>query len=273
MPDAGSMVYPVERSEASATLGLLAEELDFYTMYAWCLDPHLTAQQALDHLRHEIAILRETGEGWQTEEVATNVYLLACALLNVLEEAIRGKALRMPRHLASRRIGLTARHIANYVLQPRTSRPTLRAIRWKEDLQAGLQQYLPAVICGRAKDRSNVARSLAGLEAVVQTKLPLGIGAKHIGVPSPFRRPHSPGRSRAGQAVRHAIPRPLTAGLAAGLAHLRLLLRSLAARIPRCRRPYLHRRGHDPARQGGGAAGAPDARFVCASWIYGPGPR
>ena len=34
MPDAGSMVYPVERSEASATLGLLAEELDFYTMYA-----------------------------------------------------------------------------------------------------------------------------------------------------------------------------------------------------------------------------------------------
>ena len=32
------MVYPVERSEASATLGLLAEELDFYTMYAWCLD-------------------------------------------------------------------------------------------------------------------------------------------------------------------------------------------------------------------------------------------
>ena len=157
-------------------------------MYAWCLDPHLTAQQALDHLRHEIAILRETGEGWQTEEVATNVYLLACALLNVLEEAIRGKALRMPRQPASRRIGLTARHIANYVLQPRTSRPTLRAIRWKEVLQAGLQQYLPAVICGRAKDRGNVARSLAGLEAMVQTKLPLGIGAKHIGVPSPFRR-------------------------------------------------------------------------------------
>jgi hypothetical protein len=76
---------------------LLPAELDFYLAYNWCLDPHLTVREAIEHLRVEIGRLRTVPKGWQTGEVATNVFLLSCAVSSAVEEYLRGPTLRWVR--------------------------------------------------------------------------------------------------------------------------------------------------------------------------------
>src|SRR6202158_3744089 len=81
----------------------LPAETNFYSAYNWCLDPHLTVGEAIECLAGEIARLPSTPEGWQTNEVTTNVYLLSCSLLNGIDEYLRGHTLRLPAQLARTR--------------------------------------------------------------------------------------------------------------------------------------------------------------------------
>ena len=78
------------REEVPAPQWLLTTELDFYEAYAWCLDPYPTVQDAIKHLRTEIDRLQIVLNVWQTGEVATNIFLLSCGLLNAVEEYLRG---------------------------------------------------------------------------------------------------------------------------------------------------------------------------------------
>jgi hypothetical protein len=95
----------------SASQCLLPTELNFYQAYAWCLNPYPTVREAIDYLRGEIGRLEIVPVGWQRSEVATNVFLLSCALMNAVEEYLRGATLRLPRHLAARRLGRDARWV------------------------------------------------------------------------------------------------------------------------------------------------------------------
>jgi hypothetical protein len=92
---------PLHMEQASTCQDLLPAELDFYSAYDSCLGPHLTVREAIDHLRGEIARLKIVPEGWQTGEVATNIFLLSCALLNGVDDYLRGPALRLPKQKAS----------------------------------------------------------------------------------------------------------------------------------------------------------------------------
>jgi len=80
--------------------GVLPAELEFYETYAWCLNPHLTVHEAIGHLRDEIDRLATVPQGWQTGEVAANIFLLSCGLFNCVDEYLRGPALRLPSRLA-----------------------------------------------------------------------------------------------------------------------------------------------------------------------------
>jgi hypothetical protein len=108
----GTMLTPATSAPAaqsSVQQELLPAERDFYSAYEWCLDPHLTIRETVDRLRDEINKLEIVHEGWQTVEVATNVFLLSCVLLNEVDEYLRGPALAMPKRLAATAIGRSIR--------------------------------------------------------------------------------------------------------------------------------------------------------------------
>ena len=71
----------MEHEDVSASQCLLPTELNFYQAYAWCLNPYPTVREAIDYLRGEIGRLEIVPVGWQRSEVATNVFLLSCALM------------------------------------------------------------------------------------------------------------------------------------------------------------------------------------------------
>ncbi len=88
---------------------LLPTECEFYQAYNWCLNPFPTVLEAIDRLRGEIDRLKVVPHDWQAGEVATNVFLLSCALLNAVDEYLRGPTLRMSRPLAAIGLGRSAR--------------------------------------------------------------------------------------------------------------------------------------------------------------------
>jgi hypothetical protein len=58
------LATPTVMEQASTRQDLLPAELDFYSAYDWCLDPHLTIREAIGHLRGEIDRLKIVPEGW-----------------------------------------------------------------------------------------------------------------------------------------------------------------------------------------------------------------
>jgi hypothetical protein len=172
--------------EASATRDLMPTKLDFYQSYSWCLNPYPTVREAIEHLRGEIDRLGAVPKGWQTEEVATNIFLLSCALLNAVDEYLRGPTLRMPRQLAALRLGRSARWATDKLEDILQHRRRQQVRRWKERWQAGLDDFLSVLVAGEASDVTSAAELASGL--AMQSLLPPDLQAGHIGVPTPFRR-------------------------------------------------------------------------------------
>src|SRR5579862_2011913 len=76
-------------------------ELEFYQSYDWCLNPYLTVIEATGRLRDELNRLTIVPNDWRLREVATNIFLLSCGLLNCVDEYLRGPALRLPARLST----------------------------------------------------------------------------------------------------------------------------------------------------------------------------
>jgi hydroxymethylpyrimidine pyrophosphatase-like HAD family hydrolase len=161
--------------------------LEFYQDYAWCLNPFPTVQETVAYLSREIDRLQQPREPWQTGEIMTNVYLLSGALLNAVEEYLRGRTLRVPRTLAARRffreIRWAAERLGSIVRQPRRA----RVRRWRENWQAQVDVFLTLLIAEGTPDPMALADAGNGLVRLLQTPLPSDLQAEPIYFPSAFR--------------------------------------------------------------------------------------
>ena len=178
----------LKHEDVSAPQYLLPAELDFYQAYSWCLNPHLTVRETIEYLRGEIDRFEIVPDGWQTGEVATNVFLLSCALLNAVDEYLRGPTLRMPRQLAALRVGRGARRATDKLEDILWHRRRARVRRWRERWQSALDDFLSVVVAGEAADPASFDERGSKVAKMLQSPLPPDLQAEHIGVPTPFRR-------------------------------------------------------------------------------------
>jgi hydroxymethylpyrimidine pyrophosphatase-like HAD family hydrolase len=181
--------YSRTHSEVFAERRLPQTELEFYRTYDWCLNPYPTVGQAIDHLRDEIDRLQIVTKGWQAAEIANNIFLLACAVLNSVAEYLCGPTLRMPSPIAARRLARGSKWVTQAVASAMQPRRHAQTRRWYELWQNSLADFLPVLIAGTAFDPATVAKSAQGLAMAAQPlPLPPELAAEHVGVPSPFRR-------------------------------------------------------------------------------------
>src|SRR5262249_45208279 len=173
-------------SERSAQTSVLPEELEFYKSYEWCLNPYLTLEQAIGHLGEEVDKLSVVPNGWQTCEVASNIFLLSCGLLNCVDEYLRGRTLGLPSRLAGTRVGRgAARFVETISDRPR---PRRQVTRWREQWLSSLNHFL-SLIAGRgAIEPACLAEAGARLGKLLETRLPSDLLAQRLGVPNPFSR-------------------------------------------------------------------------------------
>src|SRR6267154_1338140 len=86
------------------------------------------------------------------DAVPPQQFLLSCALLNAVDEYLRGPTLRMPRPLAAIRLGRSARWATEKLTGILPQRHRAQARRWRERWQAGLDDFLAIVVAGQLSD-------------------------------------------------------------------------------------------------------------------------
>ena len=178
-----------DRTKDNAALPgeVLAAEREFYEGYAWCLNPHLTVQKAIEHLRDEIGKLPKLPPGWQSDEAVTNVYLLSCGLLNCIDEYLRGPGLRLPWRLATTLPGRCARWMADNMFDLRQRRRNeLR--QWRDLWLGALHNFLAVAVSASATEPGAFAEAGEELTSLLNTTLPRELLDDRVGIPSPFRR-------------------------------------------------------------------------------------
>ena len=170
----------------SAHCDVLSAEFDFYQTYDWCLNPYFTVSEAIDRLREEVEKLSITRTGWQTDEVASNIFLLSSALLNCIEEYLRGPALRLPTRLAATVVGRSATSFVEIVAE----KPRLRRqiTRWREHWLTSLVDFLSHIIGPVAIEPRSLADAGRKLTRLLELSFPPDLQAQRIGVSTPFSR-------------------------------------------------------------------------------------
>jgi hydroxymethylpyrimidine pyrophosphatase-like HAD family hydrolase len=182
-----TMTKPATSDRLPVRHDLLPAETNFYSAYNWCLDPHLTVDEAMEHLAGEIDRLPSTLRGWQTHEVTTNVFLLSCSLLNGIDEYLRGHTLRLPAQLAKTRPGRIAVWVTEKVAESLPKQNRTQVCRWKEEWQNGLDGFF-AVLARCDSDPVSFVESAQKLSAMLQSPLPSDLLDLRLGVPSAFSR-------------------------------------------------------------------------------------
>lgn len=166
---------------------LLPAEANFYSAYGWCLDPHLTFGEAIEHLVGELNRLQIVETGWQTREVAANIYLFSCSLLNGTDEYLRGRTLRLPPQLARTRPGRLALWATDKVAESLPKRNWTQVRRWKEEWENALDASL-AVLAQCDCDPRPLVKATRNLSELLQRQLPSDLLGLRLGVPSAFSR-------------------------------------------------------------------------------------
>ena len=160
----------------------LPEECTFYESYAWCLNPYLTLGAASAHLGEEIDKLSRTPRDWRLDEIVGNSVLLACGILNCLDEYLRGRVLRLPGRMAMTRTGRLAVRATAAVTNPLAQR---RARRWRDRWLAELHSFLAPIVEPHAPNQNAIVESARGLTRLLAT-LPAALHTRPVGIPSPF---------------------------------------------------------------------------------------
>ncbi len=168
-----------EKSSSMLTLD------DVLASYDWTLNPFPTVEDCIKHLHRELARLETPAESARSSDVCINVFLLACAILNSMDEHIRGRALRLPRRLAKSPIGKIGRMLEKPTDAVRSAYlGNLRGVRC--ELAESLNAFLKtSILC---KQSSSPHSLLARLAAVVELPMPTRLLRQQVAVPSPFRR-------------------------------------------------------------------------------------
>lgn len=177
---------PVLRSvQQCANEDVLPEEMEFYQSYGWCLNPYVTIAEAVDHLSEEVEKLTTLAAGWQIDEVATNIFLLSCGVLNCVDEYLRGAALRLPKRLKSNTFGRAASRLVETTSVKPWSRRRIKLAR--DRWLSSLDDYLSLIVRGPV-DSKRLAESGRNLTKALKPMLSPKLKSLRVGTPIPFRR-------------------------------------------------------------------------------------
>ena len=175
---------PGSSLEHCAHEGLLSAELEFYQSYDWCLNPYLTVSEAIGHLCEEVEKLSTVEHGWQIGEVATNIFLLSCGLLNCIDGYFRGLTFNLPSRVAGTVVGRGATRFVETVSDKPWSQR--RVARWRERWLSDLNDFLLLIVGRQALDAKCLAESGHRLTTDLGLMLPADLQAKRLATPSPF---------------------------------------------------------------------------------------
>lgn len=168
---------------------MLDEEASFYSGYAWSLNPFLSVQEGINHLREELRRLASTSSGWQRDEVITNVFLLGGMVAAAVDDYIAGTryefskladALPIVRPLLP--IAAKLQDFGNRIRAFRFQ----RLHQWRQEWHAALVEYSMSLPGLDASDQV-AGRSAAMLSSLLPPPFPVELLKQRPRIPGAFR--------------------------------------------------------------------------------------
>ena len=165
-----------------------ATESSFYNQYEWCLNPFLTFSDACRHLQEQLDHLVNHEPGWQDEEVRTNIYLLACAILDLTDDHLLARKYDLSKIAKIPVVGsllAATERLQNRAARAGSQSQELSAWRqqWQSELIAALRSFLGASRLNRA-DRENICTRMGKLLTSEDFK---SLHRKRLRVPGAYR--------------------------------------------------------------------------------------
>src|SRR3989441_4949740 len=152
---------------------VLPAEAEFYQSYPWTLNAYPTMAEVVEHLRDEISRMDSLPPGWQLAEVMTNVFLLACALSNAIDDHLMGQGYDFSK-LRAIRVAGPAVSAADYALRMwrrlRESR-LRRLLTWRDSWEAGVNEYVEGFVLRERAGRRGLSRCGGRLRAMLTVGL------------------------------------------------------------------------------------------------------
>ncbi len=178
------------------TPALLATESSFYGRYRWCLDAFPTVGDLRGRLRDELSKLTDVPnrpnrpDDWRRDEVLLNVFLLSCAVADVVDDYLAGDrydlspaaAVLPGLHRLARAVdGLSAgiRHWRGARLR--------RLRRWRDRWGASIHEFLTVTLASRSFRPDALAPAAGQLDALLDERFGARLLARRSKIPAAFR--------------------------------------------------------------------------------------
>ena len=165
---------PVESQPAPLSHQPLPAEAEFYQPYAWTLNAYPTIAEVMGHLRDEIGRIDSAPRGWQLAEVATNVFLLACALGNAVDDHLMGKGYDFSKAGAVPPVRPALRLAESALkLRRRIRESRMRwLIGWRDGWEAAVTAYAEVFVPAGPPDQQALTRGGRRLSSMLTAGLP-----------------------------------------------------------------------------------------------------
>ena len=160
----------------------LEAEERFYGEYAWCLNPCLTVREVAKHFARELARVDHSPGPWQRDEAATNAFLFGAALLNAVDDYLRGPVFQLPRltgFVPGTRLALKA---VERMMGWMRAKRVRRTAAWRERFLAAFVPFLRRHVAAASTGASPPIR-FEGLD-----QLPGELLDIYTHIPSAFRK-------------------------------------------------------------------------------------
>lgn len=169
---------------------LLPAEARFYGRYDWCLNARLRLDQAIDHLREELTRVDQGEEAWQRAEMRTNVFLLACAVTDTVDDYVLGTQYDFSQATAVvPLLGRVVRavELVSSVAHLARRKRLGRLAQWRESWKAGVNAYLRLLEAAERSDEPEPGAAGATLLSLLESSLPEDLRRRRIRIPAAFR--------------------------------------------------------------------------------------
>ena len=189
-PGASSLEESAVPEHALLPTGLLDAESSFYGEYAWCLDVVPRIEEVVEHLRRELGRVEELEETWQRAEVMTNVFLLACAITDTIDDYLVGEAYDFSQVVRLLPFARPAVRVAEALLTAarKVRQARLRRVReWREGWTAAVAAFLRVFAALERADVNALSDTMGRLARLLSVAFPADFRLLSPRIPAAFR--------------------------------------------------------------------------------------
>lgn len=171
------------------TVCYLQTESDFYGEYAWCLDAVPPVNEIITRLHQELSRFDSFQELWHRKEIATNIFLLACALSDTVDDYLLGTGIdssKLGKFIpGGRRLGGVANGLSAIVRSHRLK----KLAKWRSDWGTAVEQFLKWRFAELGEHFSPAQRTdvWATMTTLLSHEFPAELTRRRCRIPAAFR--------------------------------------------------------------------------------------